>query len=107
MNMIKSFFQTSVNHLEWEKNYKLEISRQIKEVFESEREFRNNTSWMESESFLFYIKEDIEEEMKKSNLVMFGICSLFLLTAYVTPHINEPQKLETSVSKEGKAVSKQ
>ncbi|MGI1836870.1 hypothetical protein ACRPK2_05895 [Lactococcus garvieae] len=41
MNMIKIFPQTSVNHLELEKNYKLEIPRQIKEVFESEREFRH------------------------------------------------------------------
>lgn len=45
--------------------------------------------------------------MKKSNLIIFGICSLFLLTACGASHINEPQKLETSVSKEEKNVSKQ
>ena len=42
MDVIKVFPQTSVNHLDLEKSYKLEIPRQIKEVFESEREFRHN-----------------------------------------------------------------
>lgn len=45
--------------------------------------------------------------MKKSSLIIVGICSLFLLTACGNHHINEPQKLETSVSKEEKSVSKQ
>lgn len=45
--------------------------------------------------------------MKKSHLVIVGMCSLFLLTACGNHHINEPQKLETSVSKEEKSVSKQ
>ncbi len=45
--------------------------------------------------------------MKKSSLIIVGICSLFLLTACGNHHINEPQKLETSVSKEEKSVPKQ
>lgn len=41
IGVIEIFPKVSVNHLELEKNYKLEIPRQIKEVFESEREFRH------------------------------------------------------------------
>lgn len=45
--------------------------------------------------------------MKKVKLLIFSIFFLFLLTACGNHHINEPQKLETSVSKEEKSVSKQ
>lgn len=45
--------------------------------------------------------------MKKVKLLIFSIFFLFLLTACGNHHINEPQKLETSVSKEEKTVSKQ
>ena len=45
--------------------------------------------------------------MKKINLVIVGISSLFLLTACGTPYINQPQKIEMSTSKEEKSVSTQ
>lgn len=48
-----------------------------------------------------------EIKMKKSNLIIVGICSLFLLTACGNHQVNAPQKIEVNMSKEEKTVSKQ